>query len=180
MKGILVTQKKILKGNGSVLCHPVLMAFFSFLLLLFLRVFCFYFLSPLLLVFLFEILICFIQIPDIIYYLEKIGNHTGCLKKMVQCLLCKFLCNQVPDFQIRFFSWKLRSICKFWIQNLFCAILGGQDIYKTKCDSETGHFIFMLSHNGLKTSKLAQSSAKWPKTGPDSSQVAPSGPRNTN
>ena len=63
------------KGTGSVLCHPVLVDFFSFLLLLFLQVFCFYFLSPLFLVFFFEILICFIQIPDIIYYLENIGNH---------------------------------------------------------------------------------------------------------
>ena len=67
------------------------------------------------------------------------------------------------DLQTFFFSWKLRSIWKFWIQHLFCAILGGQDIYKTKCGSETDNFIFMLSHNGLKTSKFAQSSANWPK-----------------
>ena len=58
---------------------------------------------------------------------------TGCFKKMVPCLFCKFLGNQALDFQIVFFSWKLRSIRPFWIQTHFCAILAGQDIYKTKC-----------------------------------------------
>ena len=67
---------------------------------------------------------------------------------------------------------------KFWIQNHFCAILGGRDIYKTKCGSETDQFIFALSHSGLKTAKFSPSSKNWPKTGPDSSQVTPSGPSN--
>ena len=88
----------------------------------------------------------------------------GVSKKMVQCLFCKYLRNQVSDFQSVFFSWKLRSICKFWIQSHFCAILGGQDIYETECGSETDQFIFMLSHSGLKTWKCVQSSAKGPKT----------------
>ena len=48
-----------------------------------------------------------------------------------------YLGNQVLIFQIVFCSWKLRSIHKFWIQNHFCEILRGQDIYETKCDSET-------------------------------------------
>ena len=33
-----------------------------------------------------------------------------------------------------FFSWKLRSMRKFGIQNHFCAIFGGWDIFKTKWD----------------------------------------------
>ena len=56
----------------------------------------------------------------------------GVLKKMVQCLFCKYLSNQALDFQMFFFSWQLRSIRKFWIQNHFCAILGEQGINKTK------------------------------------------------
>ena len=40
--------------------------------------------------------------------------------------------NYVTELQTVFFSWKLRSICKFWIQNHFSAILGGRDISKTK------------------------------------------------
>ena len=83
---------------------------------------------------------------------------------MVQCLFCKYIRNQVSDFQSVFFSWKLRSICKLWIQKHFCAILGGQDIYETKCGSETDQFIFTLSHSGLKTGKCVQTSANWPKT----------------
>ena len=47
-----------------------------------------------------------------------------------------YLENQVPDFQIVFFFWKLRSIWKFWvINNLFCAIFEAWDICKTKWDS---------------------------------------------
>ena len=33
---------------------------------------------------------------------------------------------------------------KFWIQNRFCVILGCQDIYQTKCDSETDKLISMF------------------------------------
>ena len=50
-------------------------------------------------------------------------------------------------------------------------------MHKTKCGSETDQFIFILSHSGLKTAKFAPSSANWPKTGPGSTQVAPSGPK---
>ena len=77
-----------------------------------------------------------------------------------------------------FFLLKLRSMSKYWKQNHFCVILGGWDIYKTKCGSETYQFIFKLSHSGLKTAKFAPSSTNWLKTSPDSSQVAPSGPSN--
>ena len=76
----------------------------------------------------------------------------------------------------RFFSWKLRSMRKFWIQNHFCAILGGRDIHKTKCGFKKDQFIFVLSQSGLKTAKFVPSSATWPKMDPDSSQVAPGGP----
>ena len=38
----------------------------------------------------------------------------------------------------------------------------------------------MLSHSGLKTAKFVPSSPNWPKMGPGSSQVAPSGPDNPN
>ena len=55
-------------------------------------------------------------------------------------------------------------------------VLGGRDIYKTKCGSETDQFIFILSHSGLKTTKFTPSSPNCPKTGPDSSQVTPGGP----
>ena len=51
-------------------------------------------------------------------------------------------------------------------------------VYKTNFFSETDQFIFVLSHSGLKTAKFAPSSKNWPKAGPDSSQVAPSGPSN--
>ena len=44
-------------------------------------------------------------------------------------------------------------------------VLGGRDIYKTKCGSETDQFIFILSHSGLKTTKFVPSSANWAKMG---------------
>ena len=109
----------------------------------------------------------------------KSKESKGCPKKMKLgfCLI-----SRQPNirFSNSFFSWKLRYIHKFWIQNHFCEILGDQDIYKTKYGSKTDHCIFMLSHIGLKTSKFAQKSANWPKTGPVSPQVAPSGLSNTN
>ena len=40
---------------------------------------------------------------------------------------CKRLTNSV-------FSWKLRSVWKFWIQDKFCTILASQDICETKWD----------------------------------------------
>ena len=49
-----------------------------------------------------------------------------------------FLLNISPTkyrFSIFFFSWKLRSIGKFWMHNHFCAIFEGWHIYKTKRDS---------------------------------------------
>ena len=66
----------------------------------------------------------------ILTILEFLQAPTGCFKKMVQCLFCKFLGNQALNFPIFFFYWKLRSLGKFWIQNHFCVILGSQDICK--------------------------------------------------
>ena len=54
-------------------------------------------------------------------------------QKKLDGVFAYYLSNQVSDFQIVFFSWKLRSIRKFCTQYHFCAILGGQDIHKTKC-----------------------------------------------
>ena len=51
---------------------------------------------------------------------------------------------------------------------------------ETKCGSETDQFIFVLSHTGLKTTKFSPSSTNWPQMGPDSSQVAPTGPSDPN
>ena len=77
-----------------------------------------------------------------------------------------FLISREPSigFLNRFFSWKLRSIHKFWIPNHICAILGGQDIHNTNYGSETDQLIFILSHIDLKTEKFVTSSTNWSKT----------------
>ena len=103
--------------------------------------------------------------------------YIGCPKKMIPCFC---LISQQPNIGLsnRFFSWKLIFTHRFWIQNHFSVILGGRDINKTKFSSETDELMFILSHShsGLKSAKFAPSFANWPKRGPDSSQVAPSGP----
>ena len=58
-------------------------------------------------------------------------TEMSCILKIV--VTCKLF----NRFTNSFFSWKLRSIRKFWIQNQFRMILGSQDICKTKwelCD----------------------------------------------
>ena len=80
------------------------------------------------------------------------------------------LISQQPSivFSNHFFFWKLRSLRKFWIQNHFWAILGGQGIYKTKWGSETEKFIFILSQSGLKTGEPVMSwdgTYRWYNTG---------------
>ena len=112
-------------------------------------------------------------ICDILYTIQGVPKRM----RLGFCLISQQPCFR---FSHRFFSWKLRSIRKFWIQNHFCAILGNRDIYKTKCDSETDQFIFILSHSGLKTTNFVPGSANWPKMDPDSSQVVISGPSNPN
>ena len=66
-----------------------------------------------------------------------------------------------------FFFWKLRSICKFWIQNQFCAILGGWDICKTKPGSEIDKYIFILTWSGPHCLRVALRCPDWPLSGPD-------------
>ena len=88
---------------------------------------------------------------------------------MVQCLFCKYLGNQVSDFQSVFFSWKLRSICKFWIQNHFCAILGGQDGYETNVVlKQINSYLYCLIL-ALKLQNLCQAL----QTGPRQALIAP-------
>ena len=105
-------------------------------------------------------------------------SYEGCPKKMRQgfCLLSQ---TRQPSirFSNSFFLLKLRSIHKL-LENHFSGSLGGGDIYNTKYGSVIDQFI--LSHSGLITSKFAPSSTNWPRTEPNSSQVEPSGPSNTN
>ena len=69
------------------------------------------------------------------------------------------------DFQTSFFFWKLRPICKFWVQNHFCVILGGWDICKTKMASEIQKFIFILTWSGPHSTGMALRCPNWPLTG---------------
>ena len=59
--------------------------------------------------------------------LWKIPNYRVYQKKWAN-LFSLYLSNQISDFQIVFFSWKLRSIRKFWIQHHFCAIFTKQNV----------------------------------------------------
>ena len=72
------------------------------------------------------------------------GINTRHLKKTLKCLLSLELMNRF-DFLTVFFFWKLRSIWKFWMQNQFCAMLRGWDIWKTKWDSGSDKYIFILN-----------------------------------
>ena len=63
------------------------------------------------------------------------------------------------ELQTVFFSWKLRSICKFWIQNHFSAILGGWDISKTKWGSRNSDNL-ILSYFELV--HILKDKTRWP------------------
>ena len=65
-----------------------------------------------------------------------------------------------------FFSWKLKFICRFWIQNHFCPILEDWDIWKTKGGSEVDKLIFILTRNSTCGSRLVSANHKRPQTGP--------------
>ena len=65
------------------------------------------------------------------------------------------------------FFWKLRSICKFWMQNQFCAILEGLDIWKTKWDSGSEKYIFILTWSGPHCTRVALRCCDWPLSGLD-------------
>ena len=93
---------------------------------------------------------------------------TGCPKKM-RLRFC--LISRQPNigFSNSFFSWKLRSIPKFWIQNHFYAILGGRGIYKTK-------YVLKLINSYsccLIVASKPQNLHQAPPTGPRWAQVAP-------
>ena len=62
-------------------------------------------------------------------------------------------------------SWSWWPICKFWIQNHFCAILGESDIFKTKLGSEIDKFIFILTWSGPHSTRMALRCPNWPLTG---------------
>ena len=95
--------------------------------------------------------------------------HKGCFEKMVQCLIFKYLSNQVSDFQMFFSHWKLRPICKFWIQNYFCAILGGRMFTKQNGVLEQIHSYSCC----LKVASKPQNLCKPPLTGPTRALIAP-------
>ena len=69
-------------------------------------------------------------------------------KKNALMFVCLISPKPINRFLNRFFFWKLRSMCKFWIQNQFCAILGGWDICKTKAVSKIDMYIFILTWSG--------------------------------
>ena len=62
-------------------------------------------------------------------------KHKGCFEKMMQCLIFKYLSNQVSDFQMFFFPLKTETHMQILNTKLFLCNLRGQDVYKTKCGS---------------------------------------------
>ena len=64
------------------------------------------------------------------------------------------------------FTGKLRSIGKFQIKNQFCALLGGQDFYKTKRCSGIDKCIFILTWSGSHWNTVALRWPNWLLTGP--------------
>ena len=56
----------------------------------------------------------------------------GVPKKIITLRFASYFKNQGTDLQTACFCWKLISICKFWIQNHFCAITGAWYISRTK------------------------------------------------
>ena len=102
----------------------------------------------------------------------------GVSKKTFKCLFVWYLRNQWMDFNTVFFFWKLRSICKFWIQNQFCVISGGWDICKTKLVSGIEKYIFILTWSGPHSTRKAWLAPDWPghiPRHPQGPQVAPNG-----
>ena len=78
----------------------------------------------------------------------------------------EFLGNHETDFQTVFFFWKLRPICRFWVQNHFCAILGRWDICKTKWGSETDKVKLGMTWSDLSSVRLTSKCPDWHLTGP--------------
>ena len=70
-----------------------------------------------------------------------VKNLTWWPKMKQTGLFSEYLGNQISDFQMFFFFWKLRSIRIFWIQNHFCAIKGRWDTCETKLVSWLGDVV---------------------------------------
>ena len=105
----------------------------------------------------------------LIIYIEQDWNKLGlsCAKNSSArpFEFVKYLRNLETDFKTIFFFWKLRFIWQFWIQNHFCTILGGWDIFKTKLGSEIDKFIFKLTWSGPHSTRMALRCSNWPLTG---------------
>ena len=80
-------------------------------------------------------------------------------------LFVEYLSKRETNLQTVFFFWKLKSICKFWIQNHFCSILEDWDIWKTKDGFEVDKLIFILTRNSTCGSRLgwSQQTTKGPR-----------------
>ena len=75
-----------------------------------------------------------------------------------------------------FFSLKLRSVQKFWIQNHFWPIPGGWDISETKWVSSTQKFLIILTCNKPDSLKMTSSCPEQPLIDPDWTWKIPSVP----
>ena len=80
-----------------------------------------------------------------------------------------YLSNQWSDFQIVFFSWKLRSVHTFWIQNHFCTIKGAEKFAKQNVVlKQINSYLYCLIL-ALKLQNLCQAL----QTGPRQALIAP-------
>ena len=83
--------------------------------------------------------------------------------KRIRLFILNITVTKYSIFKSFFFSWKLRSVHTFSIQNYFCAIKGGWNIHKRKWGSGTDSFMFTLSHATSKPHKLAPGSPSGPR-----------------
>ena len=95
-------------------------------------------------------------------------GHKGCLKKglIIGCLISWQPCIR---FLNRFFTWKLRSICKFWIQNISVQYYGAE---KFKKQNAVMKQINSYSYCLIVASK-SQNLRQAPQTGPRRALIAP-------
>ena len=100
----------------------------------------------------------------------------GVPKKITTLRFAQYLRNHWMELQIFFFSLKLRSVQKFWIQNQFWPIPGGWDISETKWVSSTQKFIIILTCNKPDSLKMTSSCPERPLIDPDWTWKIPSVP----
>ena len=96
-------------------------------------------------------------------------QSTGCLKRKVRDLSCRYLGNQISDYQIFFFSWKLRSIRSNWILKHCLGCLGAE-IFKKQ--NRILKLIISYSYCLIGASKQ-QNLRQAPQTGPKQALIAP-------